>query len=283
MAIIENFATVSYTSGGVTATRTSNVAQIELNSSVGFTKETLGTTYTVGTPITYVLSITNDSATPITGISITDNLGTFVLDTDEITPLDFSEPALLLINGQESPNLTVEQADTIVTFSFPALAAGATANIIYNAIPNEFASPTSGSLITNEAELTSDAECASGTATATVIVADAADVEVVKSMCPNPVTCGESVTYTIRIFNYGNTAAEDVVLTDTFSPAPSDISVYRNGIILDGTDYTYINGTLTTPVLYGDTIPPATFIRDPITSVVTTTPSVVEYVITGTI
>ena len=41
MATIENFATVSYTSGGVAATRTSNIAQIELESSLLFSKLSL--------------------------------------------------------------------------------------------------------------------------------------------------------------------------------------------------------------------------------------------------
>ncbi len=284
MATIENFATVSYTSGGVAQSRTSNLAEIELNSSLSFTKETLGTTYTVGTPVTYILSITNDSTSPITGITVADDLGRFTLGTEELTPLAFTQPALLLISGQDNnAALTVEASETGVTFSFPTLAAGATANIIYNATPNEFAPPAQGSLITNTAELTSDSECASGSATATVTAAETADIEVVKSMSPNPVVCGETVTYTIRIFNYGNVDAEDVVLTDTFSPAPTDISVFRNGVELIGTGYTYINGTLTVPARGGDTVPAATFTRDPQTGAVTTTPGVVEYVITGTI
>ncbi|MBE6576814.1 MAG: DUF11 domain-containing protein [Ruminococcaceae bacterium] len=284
MATIENFATVSYTSGGVAVTRTSNLAEIELNSSLSFTKETLGDTYTVGTPVTYVLSLTNDATTPITGISVADDLGTFTLDTQELTPLAFQAPALLLINGQDNTaSLTVTATDTSVTFSFPTLAAGATANIIYNATPNEFAPPAQGSFITNTAELTSDSECASGSATATVTAAEAAEIEVIKSMSPNPVVCGETVTYTIRIFNYGNIAAEDVVLTDTFTPAPTDITVFRNGIELVGTGYTYIDGTLTVPATNGDTVPAATFTRDAQTGIVTTTPGVVEYVITGTI
>ncbi len=284
MATIENFATVSYTSGGVAQSRTSNLAQIELDSSLSFTKETLGTTYTVGTPITYILTLTNDSTSAITGITVTDDLGAFTLDTAELTLLNFTEPALLLISGQDNnASLTVEASETGVTFSFPTLAAGATANIIYNATPNEFASPAQGSFITNTAELESNSECASGTATATVTAAEVAEIEVVKSMSPNPVVCGEEVTYTIRILNYGNIDAEDVVLTDTFNPAPTDITVYRNGVELIGTGYTYINGTLTVPARGGDTVPAATFTRDADTGVVTTTPGVVEYVITGTI
>ena len=104
-------------------------------------------------------------------------------------------------------------------------------------------------------------------------------------MSPNPVVCGDTVTYTIRIYNYGNIDAENVQLTDTFTPAPTNVSVSRNGVVLAGTDYTYVNGTLTVPAtgIAADTVPAAVFTRDPVTGEVTVTPGVVEYVITGTI
>jgi uncharacterized repeat protein (TIGR01451 family) len=116
-------------------------------------------------------------------------------------------------------------------------------------------------------------------------VEETANIEVVKSMCPNPIVCGDIVTYTIRIYNYGNTAAENVVITDTFSPIPDNITVYRNGVVVPETNYTFIGGTLTVPATStdGDTIPAATYIQDPTTGEFTTIPGIVEYVITGTI
>ena len=287
MATIENFATVTYTSGGVAATKVSNLAEIELDSSLSFSKVTLGTTYTAASSITYILSITNGSTSTISDIVITDDLGTFAFESTELTPLTFEEPALLLINGQDaSAQLNTDTSTTgSLIFTVPSLAPGATANIIYNAHPNEFASLETGSTITNTAELTSSSDCADGSATATVTVGEAADIEVVKTMSPNPVVCGDTVTYTIRIYNYGNIPAENVQLTDTFTPAPTNITVYRNGVALVATDYTYIDGTLTVPPTGGstDTVPAATFTRDAATGEVTITPGVVEYVITGTI
>jgi uncharacterized repeat protein (TIGR01451 family) len=104
-------------------------------------------------------------------------------------------------------------------------------------------------------------------------------------MSPNPVICGDTVTYTIRIYNYGNIAAENVVLTDTFNPAPENITVSRDGVLLIGTDYTYVNGTLTVPSTAQSpvTVPAATFIRDVTTGIVNVTPGMIEYTITGTI
>ncbi len=287
MPTIENFATVNYTSGGVAATRTSNLAEIELNSSLNFTKTILGNSYSANTPITNILSVTNSSTAAATNIVITDDLGTFTFGATELTPLTYIAPARLLINGQDATAQLVVNTDTAgsVTFTIPTLASGATANIVYNTLPNEFAPLDTTAAINDTATLTSDSGCADGTAVANIAVAGAADISVVKSMSPNPAVCGDTITYTIRILNFGNTPAEDVRLTDTFTPAPENITVSRNGVALATTDYTYVDGTLTVPAATetADTVPAATFTRDAVSGVVTVVPGVVEYVITGTI
>lgn len=287
MATIENFATVSYTSGGISETKVSNLAEIGLESAISFTKSTLGETYGEDDVITYILSMTNTSASTITSVSITDDLGTFVFGTLELTPLTYTAPALLLIDGQDvSAQLTVDTSTAgSLVFSFPALPAGATANIVYRAAVNEYAPLDVNASVTNTATLTSDSDCADGTASATITAVSAANVSVFKQMSPNPVICGDTVTYTIRIYNYGNIAAENVVLTDTFNPAPENITVSRDGVLLIGTDYTYVNGTLTVPSTAQSpvTVPAATFVRDATTGIVNVTPGMIEYTITGTI
>lgn len=287
MATIENFATVRYTSNGTALTRVSNVAEIGLSSSVVFTKVPLGSEYEGDGTITYILSITNTSSAPLTALTITDNLGTFTDGALTLTPLTYVGPALLLVDGQDvSAQLTVDATDPAsLVFMIPALAANTTANIVYKVAVNEFAPLNEQATIVNNATLTTDAACADGEATATVTVVSAADVSVVKQMCPNPVICGDTVTYTIRIYNYGNVPAEDVQLVDAFDPAPTNISVYRNGVLLPGTGYTYEAGVLTVPPTGGtlDTIPAATFTRDETTGEVIVNPGLVEYVITGVI
>ena len=287
MATIENFATVSYTSGGVSETKVSNLAEIGLESAISFTKTTLGETYGEDEVVTYILSMTNTSTSAITNVSITDDLGTFVFGTLELTPLTYAPPALLLIDGQDvSAQLTVDTATAgSLVFSFPTLPAGATANIVYRAAVNEYAPLDVEAGITNTATLTSDSDCADGTASATITAVSSANVSVFKQMSPNPVICGDTVTYTIRIYNYGNIAAENVVLTDTFNPAPTNITVSRDGTLLPANEYSYVDGTLTVPA--GTTtavsVPAATFVRDATTGIVTVTPGMVEYTITGTI
>ena len=286
MPIIENFATVRYTSGGTAATRVSNVEQTELTSSVTFTKATLGKSYNADDTVTYILTIANTSTTAFNTVTITDNLGSFEENGTSYTPLTYVGPAVLLVDGQDvSANLTVDaSAPASLVFTIPALAAGATANIIYRAEVNDFAPLDVDSIITNTATLTTESDCADGTASATITVAPAADVSVFKQMTPNPVICGDTVTYTIRIFNYGNIPAEDVQLVDAFDPAPTNITVSRNGVLLPDIAYTYEGGVLTVPSgTELDTVPAATFTRDATTGEVIVTPGVLEYVITGTI
>ena len=287
MPTIENFATVSYTSGGITETKISNIAEISVESAIGFTKTSLGNTYTDDSILTYILTVTNSSGIGIIGSTITDNLGTYVFGATELTPLEYVSPAVLLINGQDvSAQLVVDSSvPGSLTFTLPTIPAGATANIIYNAQVNDYAPLAVDSTITNTSTFESNSECADTSASATVSVANAANISIIKQMCPNPVLCGDTITYTIKIYNYGNTAAENVILTDDFNPAPANITVSRDGVLLLGTDYTYIDGTLTVPSSSASpvTVPPATFTQDPITGLITITPGVVEYTITGTI
>jgi spore protease len=75
MATIENFATVSYTSGGVAATTVSNTAEIELTSSVALTKETLGVdVIAVGMPtVVYAATLARDAFAAISDSNTDDD------------------------------------------------------------------------------------------------------------------------------------------------------------------------------------------------------------------
>jgi len=288
MPTIENYATVNYTSNGVAATKVSNLAETQLESSVSFTKATVGDVYGDESVITYILTINNTSSTVLNNISITDNLGTFTENTMELTPLTYAPPALILVNGNDMSNqLTVDSSNSgSIIFSFPSIAPGSTANIIYRAAVNEYAPLSENSTIVNTATLTSDSECANGIAEATVTAALEANVSVFKQMSPNPVTCGDMVTYTIRVYNYGNIAAENVQLVDAFDPTPTNITVSQDGTLIPAAAYTYENGVLTVPSAVTQTpitVPAATYTRDPDTGIVSVNPGVVEFVITGTI
>ena len=112
MATIENFATVRYTSNGTALTRVSNVAEIGLASSLSFTKVSLGNEYEGDGTITYILTITNTSSTPLTSLTITDDLGTFTEGALTLTPVTYVGPAILLVDGLDvSAQLTVDSSN----------------------------------------------------------------------------------------------------------------------------------------------------------------------------
>lgn len=285
MATIENFATIRYTSGGVTETTVSNLAQVSVVSAVSLTKLSLSSVYENDSLLTYILTVQNTSDAALTGVTLEDNLGTFPYGSMELTPLSYGGDAVLLINGKdETASLNVDTSVTsAVTFSLPALPSGSTANVVYTARINEFAPLGVNESVTNTATLSADSGCAAGTAAVTLNAEENAKISVFKQMSPNPVVCGNTLTYSIQVYNYGNTAAENVQLTDSFDPAPTGITVSRNGSLLTAAEYTYENGVLTITGAGGDTVPAATFTRDTESGMVSVSPGTVEYVITGTI
>ncbi len=287
MATITNQATVTYSYGGTSAAASSNVAVTTLTEPITASKTSLGSTYTEGDEITYILSVTNGSAGAVSDITVSDNLGTYTLDTVTVTPLRYIGPAYLYINGVYNTELTPAITANSISFTLPSVPAGANAIVIYRAEVRNTAPLASGSTITNTATFASAALGESLNESNTVTVADYARLNIVKSMAPNPVTGGSQLTYTFAIYNYGNEDAADVVLTDTFSPAPTGISVSVNGTAVSASDYTYTGGTLTLPAATGTsyeiTVPAATFTTNAATGVVTVTPGITTVEVTGTI
>ena len=88
MATFNNTATLSY-NGQVT---NSNVVTGEIVDAISATKTILDSTYSAGDTLTYVISIINSASTPITGISVTDNLGAYTTQAGAtVYPLDYVE------------------------------------------------------------------------------------------------------------------------------------------------------------------------------------------------
>ena len=229
--------------------------------------------------------MTNTSTTnPLTNVQITDNLGTFTNSGITLTPLTFVGPAKLYLNGIFNQDLTPVTQPNSFTFTIPSVPAETTAMIVYQAIVNNTAPLQTGASITNITTFIADGMANQVTASANITIDNYANVSIVKSMSPNPVTSGSPLTYTFNIYNYGNVAAERVVLTDTFSPAPDDISITLNGTVLSNADYTYTNGILTLPSTTGTsfTIPAATFTRNA-DGTINTNPGTATVVVQGII
>ncbi len=285
--IITNQATLNYRYGGETAVTTvSNIASTVLDNLIEISKTTLNEGYRMDDNITYIINVYNGGAAVDT-ITVRDNLGSYTVDNEEYTPLTFTGTANLYINGVLSDNLTVTTEDGAVVFVINGIPARSNAQIIYQARVNRFADVECGGTITNTATAECDCLCNIEAEDSQTIVAECyADVRIFKSVCPNPIICGDELTYVFDIYNYGNIDAEDVVLIDTFDPALTDISVFVDGVEVDEENYTYVNGVLTLPAEGNDynlIVPAATFTRDEETGEFLVNPGRLQITVRGTI
>lgn len=284
--LITNQASVAYEYNGQNVSVLSNVASATLNEPLTAEKVSIQSVYRYGDEIAYSVSFENSGASTLSGVSVTDNLGTYTPPGggDAVTPLTYLAPAILLIDGVYSGNITPVVGQESVTFTLPALAAGSRAQILYRATVNTFAPLTPGATITNTATISAAGGGAPVSADNTITVDEYAQVAVTKTMTPSSVVDGDVLTYTFVINNYGNAPAENIVLRDAFDPAPQDITVQLNGVTQVATSYTYINGVLTFPAQgSSDTLslPAATITQDPATGEVTIVPSSLTITVTG--
>ena len=261
MATFFNQATLTYNGNTIN----SNITTGELVNALTVTKTAVIDTYTQGSEVTYVVSIVNTGDAPITGVAVTDDLGEYDFNGTTLVPLTYVEDsATLFLNGVLQADPAVEAGPPLV-ISGLTIPAGGIATLIYVARVNEFAPLDAGRTIVNRVVVTGS--CADVEAAATITVRAEADLTITKSLCPGTVTCGGTLTYTFVIQNTGNTpvvATDDAVITDTFDPALSDITVTLNGVVLTaGTDYTYDEATGEFATLPGRiTVPAAVFTQN---------------------
>lgn len=280
---ITNRASLRYTYGTVTEIVSSNLASTVMNDPLTVTKSSLETAYRSGEDLTYVITLENGSDSTLTGVTVTDDLGTYTLDGAEVTPLTYDGPAQLYIDGVFSAVLQPVIAGDSVTFTIPQILPAQTATVLYKATPNEYAPMTPDSVITNTASFT-PAGAQPITAQHTLPVDSYALVTIDKEMTPNPITDGGTLVNTFTITNTGNVAATDLVLIDPFMTPLSNLTVTVDGTPVPEDAYTFENNTLTLPVgtAFELTVPAATYTQDE-TGLVTFVPGVTTVVVTGTV
>ncbi len=284
MAAFSNQATLTYVGG----TALSNVVTGEIVETLSVTKTAAGDTYGTGDTLAYTVALTNSGTAAVSGITVSDDLGTTAFDTGSVTPLTYVEGSLLYyVNGTLQPTPTVASFSplTVTGLSIPA---GGNAVLVYRASPNEFAPPFAGGSILNTATVTGGGLSAPLTAEETVTAREGAALSINKALSPETVLENGTLTYTFVISNSGNTpaiATDNLSVTDTFDPVLSNITVTLNGETLTaGTDYTYDATTGIFTTTEGRiTVPAATVTQDPVTGVFTTTPGTATLVISGTV
>lgn len=286
MATFYNQATLSF-AGRVT---NSNVTEGELVSGLSLTKTAVSTDYGPGDGIVYAVTLVNADSVAKSGITLTDNLGAYTLmgGTTEFVPLTYVDGSVLYYqNGVLQPAPTVVAGNTLVISGID-VPAGGNVIILYEVRANSLAPLSAGSSIFNTVSAGGDGVCEELTDSAQITTRDEPLLSIAKAVNPLTLTCGDEVTYTFIIQNAGNTsviATDDLIVSDTFNPILTSITVSLNGELLnEGTQYAYNEQTGEFTTIGGAIpVPAATFTRDSETGVVTTTPGVAVLTITGII
>ena len=284
MAIFSNQATLTYNG---TSTN-SNIAYGEILDVLTATKTAVEDGYTPGTLVTYVVTLRNTGTAPLTGLTVTDDLGGYPFGGTTVYPLTYEAgSAALFVNGvpQPAPAVTAGPPLVITGLTVPA---GGDAVLVYQARANTFAPPVAGGQIVNTVTVTGDGLNAPVTATETVTADAAPDVTITKSITPTQVVDNDRVTYTFLLQNSGNeavVATDNAAITDVFDPILTALVVTFNGVTwTEGVQYTYDEATGQFATVPGAvTVPAATYTQDPITGAYTVNPGVATLIVTGTI
>ena len=284
MAIFSNQATLTYNGN----TTSSNIVYGELLEVLTATKTALQGTYRPGEPVTYVVALRNTGTTALTGLTLTDDLGGYLFPTATVYPLTYVADSIqVFVNGvpQAVPAVTAGPPLGITGITVPA---GGDTVIVYQALVNSFASPEADGSIVNTVTVTGGGLTAPVTATATVTAENSPSLTITKSLSPAQVADNQPLTYTFLIRNSGNTpveAADNAVITDTFDPVLTDLTVTFEGTTwTQGAQYNYTPASgLFTTVPGQIVVPAATFTQNPATGEYTVTPGTATLTVTGTV
>ena len=283
MATFTNFATLTY-NGGVL---TSNTVTGELLETLSASKIAVLDTYGAGEDVTYVISLLNSGAQPLTNLTVTDDLGGYAFGGGVVYPLSYSDGSIrYYANGvlQAAPVVSAGAPLVISGINVPA---GGNALLIYEARVTEYAPLGSAATILNTATVTGAGLSAPVVATETISARSGASLAISKALEPAVITENGQITYTFVIENYGNTdaiATDNVVLSDTFDPILDPITVSYNGTVwTEGVNYNYDATTGVFSTLAGQiTVPAATYVQNP-DGTWSVTPGVATVVVSGTV
>lgn len=281
MAQFTNQAQLSYNNSTVN----SNLVTGQLQEVLSATKTAVNTSYREGDTVTYAVNLINSGTAPLTGLSVSDNLGAYSSEAGATyLPLSYVNGTVRsFINGVLQPTPTVTAGNPLLIEGI-TVPAGGNVTLLYDARVNAYADPTATGTLTNTATV-SGGGITPLTASATLPATGDARLSITKSISPVPVVENGILTYSFLIENTGSSPADaggNVTVSDTFQPTLSDLAVTLNGTPLAvGTDYTYNEATGAFATVPGRiTIPAATFARNAEGAFVTT-PGVATLVVSG--
>lgn len=291
MAVFYNQATISY-NGNVTG---SNIITGEIIEVLSLRKTAVTESYTGGSTIVYTISIVNTGSEDYSGLTVTDDLGSYSFtpgggEQDNapvtLTPLVYDEgSADLYVNGIQQP-VQVSYTGAALVFSGLTVPAEGSAVIIYTARTNTYAPLGSSAEIVNTAALSGARLPEALSDTAQVSYDGTPDLAISKSLTPSAVAGNGEVTYTFIIQNYGSdpvTAPDTAEFRDVFDPVLSISEVSFNGTpIQEGTGYSYCMAEgIFTSAPGQITVPAAEYSQDPDTGIWSVRPGTSTLVISG--
>lgn len=284
MAIFSNQAALTYNG----TTTNSNIAYGELLDVLAITKTAVEDGYAPDSLVTYVVTLRNTGSSPLTAVTLTDDLGGYVFEGETVYPLAYEAgSAALFVDGvpQSAPAVT---AGPPLVFTGITVPAEGDVVLVYQARTTAFASPDAAGSITNTVTATGGGISTPQSASETVTATTAALLSISKAITPTQVVDNDRVTYTFVIQNRGNEAVDatdNAAITDLFDPILRDLVVTYNGEVwTEGVQYTYNDATGLFTTLPGALpVPAATFTQDPVTGAYTTTPGIATLVVVGTI
>ena len=188
MASFFNQASLSF-NGQIT---NSNITEGELLGRLSVEKTALANSYSQGDTVAYMLTVTNTGGNALSGVSLTDNLGSYRVGDTSYTPLSYVDGSIMAyINGVAvaAPQIT---AGTDLVIQAPDIPVDGTLTVIYQTTVTAQAQLGEGAVITNTVTATVGAETA--TDEATITAEGGVNLSIAKAVCPPVVTEGAEVT-----------------------------------------------------------------------------------------
>ena len=243
MALFTNFATLSYSGGE----RSSNTVTGEILETVSISKTAVTNEYAAGDTVSFAVTLVNSGTAPVTGLTLSDDLGAYALNAMTLYPLRYVPDTLrFFVNGalQPAPTVTAGPPLAVTGIDIPA---GGSAVLVYETEVTAYAPLAPDSEITNTAAVTGSGISTPLAASATVRSLDRAELAISKAVTPAAVPANGHLTYSFEIVNTGNTeagAADSVVLRDTFNPILAGLQVSLDGAAwAAGAQYSYNEST----------------------------------------
>jgi uncharacterized repeat protein (TIGR01451 family) len=212
-ATITNTATVTSTTGDPTPGNNMDVAMTNVirRIDLAVTKSDAPDPVIAGNNITYTINFVNNGPSDASTVTVTDTLpaGTGLVSAVVTTGVGWA---------------TTTPAGQVV-FSKATVTAGETA--VFTIVVSVPASTANGATINNSvtaAATETDTDNSNNTATASTSVITRADLVVLKSDSPDPVSAGANLTYTINFSNAGPSDAQTVTVSDAVPAGTSLVS-----------------------------------------------------------